>query len=98
LNKGSDVMEFNWDEFRNEKVAVNCDTEEKAREFIKECHLRNLRWEFSRDNVTNYHVYNSKTCFSFGFANKGVIEFSSFSFYKQKGYKIIKWESEKNEI
>lgn len=85
---------FNWDEFRNEKIAVWCDTEEKAREFIKECHSRNLRWGFSRD-TTNYDTYKTNTCYVYNFESKEAIEFSNSLFYKRAGFKIIKWESEK---
>jgi len=30
-------MKFDWDKFKKEKVAVWCDTEDKAQEFVNEC-------------------------------------------------------------
>ncbi len=87
---------FNWDEFRNEKVTVWCDTEEKAREFIKECHKRGMKWHSSSsENETRWKELKNDTCYCFSFFNDSHLGFSSKAFYEVRGCKIIKWESEK---
>lgn len=87
---------FNWDEFRNGKVAVNCDNEEKAREFIKECHKRDMKWHSSSsENEIRWKEFKNDTCYCFSHFNDGHLGYSSTVFYEVRGYKIIKWESEK---
>lgn len=82
---------FNWDEFRNGKVAVNCDTEEKAKEFLKECYERKLKW-FDGSLDTCWKINKENTCYEY----IGKLVYCSKSHYEEKeeGYKIIKWESE----
>jgi len=87
---------FNWDEFRNEKVAVNCDTEEKAREFVEECHKRDMKWEKCTENQTMFDWYKNDTCYNFETdENENRLMFCDKPYYERKNYKIIKWESEK---
>lgn len=79
---------FNWDEFRNEKVAVWCDTEEKAREFIEECFARDLKLTFEA-KILHYLRYENETCYSF----KKSLKFSSKDFAENQDYKIIEWRA-----
>lgn len=90
-------MMFNWDEFRNGKVAVNCDTEEKAREFIKECHDRGMKWFFLNINDTNWSFFKESTCYSYSL-NSEYLKFGHKSKFEAVDYKIIKWESEKMKL
>jgi hypothetical protein len=46
---------FDWDGFKQGKFAVHCDTEEKAREFLKECEARNIKWAFG-DKPTAWNI------------------------------------------
>ena len=82
----------NWDEFRNKKVAVWCDTEEKAKEFLKECYERKLKW-FDGSLDTCWKTNKENTCYEY----IGKLVYCSKLHYEEKeeGYKIIKWESEK---
>lgn len=84
---------FNWDEFKNKKVAVNCDTEEKAREFIKECYKRGLKWSVPTEKHTMFDWYKKDTCYEYEI-DENRLMFADKKFYKSNGYKIIKWESE----
>lgn len=84
---------FNWDEFRNEKVAVHCDTEEKAREFIKECYKRGLKWSGSTEKHIMFDWYKKDTCYEYEI-DESRLMFADKPYYKSDGYKIIKWESE----
>lgn len=87
---------FNWYEFKNEKVAVWCDTEEKAREFVDECYKNNITWGKGKTKKPEFDVYKENTCYSFeiDLINSRLM-FTEKSYYKEQNYKIIKWESEK---
>lgn len=86
---------FNWDEFRNEKVAVWCDTEEKAREFVKECYKRGIYWKNFAEPKTMFDWYKENTCYNYETdVQKNTLMYADKPYYKSNGYKIIKWESE----
>ena len=38
------AKKFDWDAFKKEKIAVHCDTETKAKAFLKECHDHGFTW------------------------------------------------------
>lgn len=38
------MKNFNWEEFKNGEIAVHCDTEEKANDFLKECNKQGITW------------------------------------------------------
>lgn len=38
------MKNFNWDEFKNDKVAIHCDTLEKAKDFIDRCITHGFTW------------------------------------------------------
>ncbi len=82
-------MVFNWDEFRNEKVTVWCDTEEKAKEFVEECFKRDISY-FDRSKETDWYNYKENMCYCIIGSN---LCYGSKSFFIGDGYKIIKWES-----
>ncbi|APU87282.1 hypothetical protein NPD8_4062 (plasmid) [Clostridium botulinum] len=45
--EGEDNMEFNWNEFKYNYMAIHCSTEEKLKDFKKECRKRNY----------TFHIY-----------------------------------------
>lgn len=45
-------MEFTWEDFENNKIAVHCKTKEEAKEFIKQCYKNGLKWRCSDENTT----------------------------------------------
>ncbi|WP_346935349.1 hypothetical protein [Clostridium sp.] len=83
---------FNWDKFKNEKVAVWCDTEEKAREFVKECYERGVKWRTSYKYTT--HWYGENTCYIYNFNKDDKLTCCDKPFFESSDIKIIKWESE----
>jgi hypothetical protein len=42
--KETETPSFDWESFKSGKFAVHCDTEEKAREFLKECDEQGIKW------------------------------------------------------
>lgn len=72
-----------------EKIAVHCDTEEKAINFLKLADKFGYRWT-SGDSLklkTNYDRYGNETCYDLI-----LCQFCRKEFYKQENYKIIKFQ------
>lgn len=75
-------MEFNWEDFKNDKIAVRCDTKEEAEEFIKECYKHGISWIYSCANETNWKWYKEDTYYrcdsnshlSYGNINNGLVK------------------------
>lgn len=85
------MKNFNWEEFKNGEIAVHCDTEEKADDFLKECEKRNIKW-IGGDNATHHNHYSVNfglTCYC---GKKGVLTYSDKVYFIQKGTTIVKWE------
>lgn len=61
-------------------MAVHCNTEEKARTFIKECYKQGFTWWRSRnaDEDTFWYNYKQDTVY---FLNNGYITYSDFKYY-----------------
>ena len=53
------IMDF-WSKFTRGEIAVQCDTEEKAKAFLYECDKRGLKW--GRDNATEHTFWNVYKC------------------------------------
>ena len=74
-------MKFNWEGFKNGKIAVHCKTEEEAKEFINECYKHGISWRHSCENETNWKLYEKDTYYncgvelhlSYGNINNGLI-------------------------
>ena len=78
--------------FRNEKIAVNCETEEEARKFIEWCYENGFEWDISEPGVTHFYYYKDKTCYTFNFCDCEHLGYSFKQFYEKKGYEIIKYK------
>ena len=83
------MRKFNWDEFKNKynKIAVNCKTEEEAKDFCKRMHEHGMKWCTGKSYMekTNYEEYKGETCY----VGSGM--FSSYWHYNSEGYKILEW-------
>lgn len=83
------MKKFNWDEFKNKdnKIAVNCKTEEEAKDFCRQMHEHGMRRcdDESFLKTTEYAIHEEKTCYS----GSGTI--GSFAYFIGKGYKILEW-------
>lgn len=82
---------FDWDRFKNGEIAVHCDTEEKANDFLKECDKKGMRWVIGDDTTydNNYYKYVERTCYRGG---RELLTFGHENYFKNKGIEIIKWE------
>ena len=83
------MRKFNWDEFKNKynKIAVNCKTEEEAKDFCKRMHEHGMKWCTGKSYMekTNYEECKGETCYT------GFGMFSSYWYYNSEGYKILEW-------
>ena len=84
---------FDWDRFKNGKIAVHCDTEEKANYFLKECDKQGIIWndgdKTTEINCWFWHKKNTSYACSCG---KSKLVFDFLEYHKDKGLEIIKWE------
>ncbi len=83
------MRKFNWDEFKNKdnKIAVNCKTEEEAKDFCRQMHGQGMKWCTGKSYMekTNYEEYKGETCYT------GFGMFSSYRYYNSEGYEILEW-------
>ena len=81
---------IDWEGFKKGKIAVHCDTEEKAREFLKECDAQGIKWNTGDLLLTDnkWKNYKTETVYglddgyglyygtAYGFNNKPIIDYS----------------------
>ncbi|GAA0817549.1 hypothetical protein [Clostridium tertium] len=90
------MKNFNWEEFKNGEIAVHCDTEEKANNFLNECDKQGIAWA-DGDKTTEINcwlLYKKNTSYVCSF-EKSKLEFGFLEYNKDKGLEIIKWEIDK---
>ena len=76
---------FDWDAFKTDKIAVHCDTEEKAIAFLKEAKAHGLKW-VSGDDLEKYSLwshYKENTCYT------NNVSYCDKGHYISIGYTII---------
>lgn len=82
------MNDFNWKEFKKDKIAVWCKTEEIAKDFLKECDKRGLKWidGSTATSDTHYKLYGAKTCYTCQ------ISYCPKGFFEDGDFKIIEWK------
>ena len=79
--------------YRSEKVAVHCDTEEKAMAFLSLAKSFGYKWVDTEDDSivnTYWESHKSRTCYDI--EEDDDIMFAYTDYYKDEGYKIIPFE------
>lgn len=92
------MKNFDWTKFVNEKILVHCNTEEKAKDFIRKCYNKNIKWKDDKCSfkVTGWDRYKENIFYvkpNLNDCNGICICVSGF-----EDYKIIEWEIEDNTI
>lgn len=80
--------EFDWDKFKNEKIAVHCKTEEEAKDLCQKMHEHGMKWfdgSYYYLSTTCYEEYRTETCYT------GRGTFGDCNFYIKRGYTILEW-------
>lgn len=87
------MKNFNWEEFKKGNIAVHCDTEAKAKDFLKECDKNDIKWETGEHTheSTEWNEHKKETSYSHYI--KGIV-IARLGLNKAQGYKIIEWEIE----
>ena len=57
-------MEFNWEDFKNGGIRVNCTTEEDAKKFIDMCYENGIYWYFDNNYETYWSIHKKNTYYS----------------------------------
>ena len=80
--------EFNWEEFKNEKIVVNCRNEEEVNNFFKECELNKIKVR-SYTREFSYKTYHSDVCYR---CEDNNLYYANRSVYNNNyGYDIVRW-------
>ena len=83
---------FDWDRFKKGEIAVHCDTEEKANDFLKKCDEKGIAWctdiRATQDN--NWAIYKENTAYCCMHSYER-LEYASYVFYEGYNIEIIKW-------
>ena len=80
--------EFNWEEFlSNNRIGVNCQTEEQAKDFCRRMHEHELEWRsgVSYLDKTDWHLHKESTCY-FSDGSRSDLDYS-----RVVGYRILEW-------
>ena len=81
--------EFNWEEFKNKKIVVNCKNEEEVNNFLKECELNKIKICRQVKNFS-YEMYNSDVCYN---CKDNDLYYAGRSYYSNNymDYDIVSW-------
>jgi hypothetical protein len=82
---------FDWDNFKNDKIVIHCDTLEKAEDFIDRCITHGFSWS-DGEELNICKTYWEK-CICYKCDNKE-LSFGSIDFCMNRNDKIIEWELE----
>ena len=86
------MEKFNWEEFKLGRVAIHCDTEEKAKDFLEKCDTKGIKFKV-RNRITegtnSWKWYKEQTIYCI---NNNKLLYSSYLERRAIGYKIIEWE------
>ena len=81
-------IKFDLEEFKKEFIAINCQTEKEAREFLKYLDSKGLQWcdDSSLLEETEWEDYEEKTCYTY---NDDSIIYCPADYCKMQDYTII---------
>ena len=85
--------EFNWEEFKNKNIVVNCRNEEEVNNFLKECELNKIKVR-SYTREFSYETYHSDVCYR---CEDNDLYYADRSFYNNNyDYDIVRWSDYKD--
>lgn len=90
------MQDFNWEDFKNSKIAVRCKTEKEAKEFLNKCKNMRLKWRSGKDvnSVDYWRIFERFTTYICG---SNGLEFLHMEISSLRGFEVIDFISE-NEI
>ena len=84
-------MENKWNKFKNNKIAVHCNTKEESVLFIKKCREQNINTENYKYEWNQWKEYKENTCYDYDKKNKD-LDFCDIETYKENDYIIIEFK------
>lgn len=91
----SNTHGIDWELFATGEIAVQCETEGNATEFLKEAINRGYSLDCSS---LSWRLHKSDTCFRNKYVNDHCsILFCSKNYYESKGIKVVKWKPDEKE-
>ena len=78
--------------FRNEKIAIHCETEEEAKSFVKWCFNNGMKWTYHTKDTTFFGEYENETCYIFNFNGDERVGYCDKQFYEEEGCEIINFK------
>lgn len=91
----SNTHGIDWELFATGEIAVQCETEGNATEFLKEAINRGYSLDCSS---LSWRFHKSDTCFRNKYVNDHCsILFCSKNYYESKGIKVVKWMPDEKE-
>ena len=86
-------MKFNWEDFKNGKIAVHCDTEKEAKKFIKQCYKHGIKWHYGDENNTHWEdadekIYYECDCEYIYYAHYGNFD------WKSNGVTVVEYKED----
>lgn len=89
------VNSFDWESFKSGKFAVHCDTEEKARAFMKECDEHGIKWSGGDKASKRVHVHGFAPDRCYNLNNLKYITVADVAYYTKNGFTIIAYPPSK---
>lgn len=88
-------LKDHWDLFKQGKLAINCETELFAVEFLKYCYDQGIKWVTGNSLLQkiNWHDYKNITCYNC--ITLGM-QYCSIDYFKNNKIKIIKFKGIQN--
>ncbi len=90
-----------WNDFLNSIVAINCETEDQANDFLNICNENNLKWcsdnEINKPSDYDYSTYYSNTTFTISRNKILGVAFGDIGYWRENNFKIIKYNELNNE-
>lgn len=76
--------------FKNEKIAVHCNTQDKYDTLMKLLEKYDFKWGRKKATLGDYYKsYQEKTCVTFDYMDSNNLGYCDIEFYEKEGYKIV---------
>lgn len=86
-----DEQTFDWDKFKTDKIAVNCETQEEYDKFIEMCTSRGLLFITGNHDVSGFWS-NNKTCIGYSFIGNDWLGYAKCEFYVRNSWQVVKFK------
>lgn len=74
------MCKIDWDKFKKGELVVHCKNKMAAKEFIKKCYERNIKWFIGDECYTHYDVYGADTVYVYSPKLKS-IQYGDINYY-----------------